>query len=59
MEAIRQTQCPYCDGELVLAEDIVKDELLECNDCGTELVVASLEPISIEEAPQVEEDWGQ
>jgi alpha-aminoadipate/glutamate carrier protein LysW len=52
-------ECPYCDAEVALAEDTVKDELLECDDCGTELLVISLAPLSLEEAPQAEEDWGQ
>lgn len=54
-----QTECPYCDGAVMLANDTVKDELIECGDCGTELLVASLEPLTLEEAPQAEEDWGQ
>jgi alpha-aminoadipate carrier protein LysW len=55
----REAKCPFCEAVLMLAEDAVKDELLECSDCGTELVVASLEPLTLVEAPQVEEDWGQ
>lgn len=51
--------CPVCDAEITLAQDTVKDELLECADCGTELVVSSLNPFTLEEAPQTEEDWGE
>jgi alpha-aminoadipate/glutamate carrier protein LysW len=53
------TQCPICDAELTLDDDVVKDELLECPECGTELVVTSINPLAIEEAPQTEEDWGE
>ena len=53
------TACPICDAPLTLSEDVVLDELLECHDCGTELVVASLDPPAVEEAPATEEDWGQ
>ncbi len=53
------TACPICDAPLTLTEDAVVDELLECRDCGTELVVASLDPPVVEEAPAAEEDWGQ
>ncbi|MBE9507737.1 MAG: lysine biosynthesis protein LysW, partial [Chloroflexi bacterium] len=28
-------------------------------DCGIELEVMSLEPITLELAPEVEEDWGE
>jgi alpha-aminoadipate carrier protein LysW len=55
----QMTECPFCDAEVALAEDTVRDELLECMDCGTELLVVSLAPIMVEEAPQAEEDWGE
>jgi len=55
----QQTECPFCEADVAVVEDMVKDELIECNDCGTELVVTSLAPFGIEEAPQAEEDWGQ
>lgn len=54
-----QSECPFCEAEVALADDTIKDELIECGDCGTELVVSSLEPLALEEAPQAEEDWGQ
>ena len=48
-----------CGAEISLADDVVKGELLECDDCGSELEVVSLEPVKLEEAPEAEEDWGQ
>jgi alpha-aminoadipate carrier protein LysW len=51
--------CPICDAQVPVAVDAVVDELLECRDCGSELLVASLDPIALEEAPTAEEDWGQ
>jgi alpha-aminoadipate carrier protein LysW len=51
--------CPVCDAEMVLADDTVVDELTECDDCGCELVVSSLDPLALEEAPMAEEDWGE
>jgi alpha-aminoadipate carrier protein LysW len=53
------SECPVCGAEITLADDVVKGELLECDDCGSELEVVSLEPITLEEAPEAEEDWGQ
>jgi alpha-aminoadipate carrier protein LysW len=53
------TDCPICDASVGLADDTVMDELLECDDCGCELVVSSLDPLSLDEAPMAEEDWGQ
>jgi alpha-aminoadipate carrier protein LysW len=30
-----------------------------CSGCGAELEVASIEPLTLEVAPEVEEDWGE
>ncbi len=51
--------CPVCDADMALETDTVVDELMECDDCGCELVVSSLEPVALEEAPMAEEDWGE
>lgn len=53
------TECPICGVEIKIQENTEKGELIECNDCGTELEVKSLDPIKLEEAPQEEEDWGE
>ena len=52
-------KCPVCDAEIKLASDTVVGELLECSDCGSELEVTSLDPASLAEAPETEEDWGE
>ena len=52
-------ECPVCGGEVALAEDTLQGELIECAECGTELEVVSVNPVEIQEAPQVEEDWGE
>lgn len=51
--------CPVCDADVKLGANTVLDELVECGDCGSELVVTCLDPFRVDEAPQVEEDWGQ
>lgn len=51
--------CPVCDALISLAEDTIEDELLECHDCGSELIVSSTDPYVLEVAPQTEEDWGE
>ena len=53
------TECPICGADIEKADDTVVGELLECQDCGTELEVTSLDPFSVEEAPQEEEDLGE
>jgi len=56
MEAVN---CPVCDAQITKEADTELNELIECPDCGVELEVTGLNPFSIEEAPQVEEDWGE
>jgi len=51
--------CPICDAEIKAPGDVVEGELLSCPDCGTELEVISIDPFTVAEAPQEEEDWGE
>ena len=53
------TECPVCGAELKVVGDIVCGEVIECDDCGTELEVESVEPLLVAEAPTEEEDWGE
>jgi alpha-aminoadipate carrier protein LysW len=52
-------ECLECAGELELANDVEEGEIVVCPDCGAELEVISLDPITLELAPEVEEDWGE
>ena len=51
--------CVVCEGTVALPESCGLGEILVCGDCGTELEVVALDPIRAEEAPQVQEDWGE
>lgn len=51
--------CLECDAELDLAPDVEEGEIVVCLDCGVELEVIGLDPITLELAPEVEEDWGE
>ena len=42
-----------------MAAEVLEGELLICPDCGTELEVVSLNPPTLAEAPEVQEDWGE
>lgn len=53
------TECPVCGAELSLSDDVVEGELLECDDCGSELEVTGTDPLTVAEAPEAEEDWGE
>jgi len=52
-------ECPECGAEVELAEDTIAHEIVVCPDCGLELEVISLDPPTVEEAPEEEEDWGE
>jgi alpha-aminoadipate carrier protein LysW len=54
-----QTTCPQCAAPIELAPDTIQGEILQCPDCGVELEVMSLDPLSLDLAPEVEEDWGE
>ena len=48
-----------CAADVSLTDDAVVGELMECPDCGTELEVTRLEPATLSEAAQTEEDWAE
>jgi alpha-aminoadipate carrier protein LysW len=52
------SECPEC-GAAVHAKNVEEGEILNCQDCGTELEVASINPLKLNKAPQEEEDWGE
>jgi alpha-aminoadipate carrier protein LysW len=51
--------CLECDAELDLAPDVEEGEIISCPDCGVEWEVMSVDPVTLELAPEVEEDWGE
>ncbi len=58
-EFMMNVKCPVCDADVKVTDDAMVGELLSCSDCGTELEVLSLDPLTVEEAPEVQEDWGE
>ncbi len=51
--------CPECNAAITMASDTVMGEILSCPDCGAELEVTGLAPLSLSLAPHEEEDWGE
>ncbi len=51
--------CPECTAELKLEDNIQQGEIIVCPDCGVELEVMAVDPLKLELAPEVEEDWGE
>lgn len=52
-------ECLECGGTVQVDENVMLGEVLECMECGVELEIISLDPIAVELAPEVEEDWGE
>lgn len=55
------SQCPVCDATVTLSDSAEVSEIIACTDCSTQLVVADKKgtDVTLEEAPAVEEDWGE
>lgn len=51
-------ECPECYASVPLHE-VMQNEVTQCPECGIDLEVVSLDPLSLELAPEEEEDWGE
>ena len=52
-------ECPECAADIETSDDLEVGEILACEECGAELEVLSTDPVKIDLAPEVEEDWGE
>ena len=50
--------CPIC-GCGIGNDGVELCELIPCPDCGSDLEVVSVDPFSLDVAPQEQEDWGE
>ncbi len=51
--------CVECDANVEVSQECVIGEVTACPDCGAELEVTGTDPLQLELAPEVEEDWGE
>ena len=51
--------CVECDADVEISESCLIGEIVACGECGAELEVVATDPVSLELAPEVEEDWGE
>jgi len=54
-----KSECPVCGSSVDLGNEPFVNELVICQECGSELEIISLAPVVLAEAPQQEEDWGE
>ena len=52
-------ECPLRKAKPSLNDNVEAGEIIVCPDCGVELEVVSVNPVVVEPAPEVEEDWGE
>ncbi len=50
---------PITGEEIELPGDVEVGEIIDSPVTGAELEVISLDPVVLEEAPELEEDWGE
>jgi len=51
--------CTECEAEITLDSEVELGEIIVCPDCGIDLEVTSLDPLTVELAPMEQEDWGE
>ena len=58
---MKKANCPDCDAEIEVPDDVMKGEILSCPSCGLELEVTENKGDSVElkELGIEGEDWGE
>lgn len=52
-------KCVECGAVVNVPSNVMAGEILPCAECGVELEVISLDPLTLDLAPQEMEDWGE
>jgi alpha-aminoadipate carrier protein LysW len=52
-------ECIECGAEVSLHEGLEVGEIVDCATCGAELEVVGVDPVELDAAPELEEDWGE
>ncbi len=50
---------PLTGEEIEIPADVEVGEIVDSPATGTELEIVATEPLTLEEAPELEEDWGE
>lgn len=53
------SECVECGAEIDLDDDVEVGEIVDCPTCGSELEVVEVDPVVLELAPELEEDWDE
>lgn len=49
MDNQNKVNCPDCGKEIVCPEGVTVGEILECGECGTEVEVVTVKPVTVRE----------
>jgi alpha-aminoadipate carrier protein LysW len=52
-------ECIECGAEVSLHDGLEVGEIVDCATCGAELEVIGTDPVELDTAPELEEDWGE
>lgn len=52
-------ECIECGASVSLHDDVEAGEIIDCGTCGSELEVIETDPVALNTAPELEEDWGE
>jgi len=52
-------ECVECGAEVSLHDNLEAGEIVDCSTCGAELEVIGVDPVELDSAPELEEDWGE
>ena len=53
------SECTECAGTISITRQPLCGEIVRCTECQAELEITSVDPLRLELAPEVEEDWGE
>lgn len=45
---MERARCPECGYEVEIAPDIELGEIIVCDNCGADLIVATIKPVTLE-----------
>lgn len=49
------TSCPLCHSDVILDDDIYENDLVTCANCGEDLEIITLTPVTLRAIEEVEE----
>lgn len=51
-------ECPECGADIEI-DAVEVGEIIVCADCGVDLEVLTADPVTVGQAPEEGEDWGE